>query len=528
MNYKEKLLEQLKKNISLIQEKISSKIESLASLNSESLSVVKSMKPEARAVFMATRAEINNRIEELNHLHKTPYFTKCEVVQGKNGEKKSYHFSKHQFIEEGIYSWVAPIAVIRFEDPGKVSYKLPNRETRSIDILRKEQYMIVDGKVLFFTIHNLNEARDLIYQENFTTKKAGFILPEIVAQMEKAQDQVIRAHHKGPLVISGPAGSGKTTLALHRVAYLTQAPETLSIYPVDSIVVFVQDDGTKEYFSHLLPELGINNVQIRTFSEWAFKVLGLDDYSYVSRYGSTEEEKDIYEYQKIQALRNGDIPIFNINHFRTLASLYKKYISPKNLKLFEKQKIDKQLDRFDITVLLQSYLKKYKKFEIRRSYFTPVNGVIKKKIERKNVSYSLIVLDEFQNYLPEQISILKSCLKEETESIIYVGDMSQQVYLGTLKNWAETGEHIKEERNIKLAKVYRNTKNILLFIQSLGYDILIPEEIKEGMPVRGWNLIWCALWVSMKILLLLQAIRMFCRFILKKENACKRIYCMSL
>ena len=48
-------------------------------------------------------------------------------------------------------------------------------------------------------------------------------------QMEKAQDQVIRAHHAGPLVISGPAGSGKTTLALHRVAFLTQSPETMAV-----------------------------------------------------------------------------------------------------------------------------------------------------------------------------------------------------------------------------------------------------------------------------------------------------------
>lgn len=66
--------------------------------------------------------------------------------------------------------------------------------------------------------------------------------------MEKAQDQVIRASHKGSLVIGGPAGSGKTTLALHRVAYLTQAPETSEFYPTKSIIVFVQDTGTKITF----------------------------------------------------------------------------------------------------------------------------------------------------------------------------------------------------------------------------------------------------------------------------------------
>jgi len=101
---------------------------------------------------------------------------------------------------------------------------------------------------MFFSKEVEGRARELIYQEHFTNRKTGFMLPEIVAEMEKSQDQVIRAHHEGPLVISGPAGSGKTTLAFHRVAYLTQAPDTALHYREDSIIIFVQDNGTKEYF----------------------------------------------------------------------------------------------------------------------------------------------------------------------------------------------------------------------------------------------------------------------------------------
>ncbi len=480
MNYKEKLLENLKEHISFIQKKVIQIKESIKELNDKDLKQISTMKPGDRAVQMIAKMQLDERIIELNHLEKTPYFAKCEFIQKQTGDKKNYYFAKHQLIEESIYSWVAPIAAIRFENVGEASYRLPSGQSRSIEILHKEQYMIVDGKVLFFAVEDSNKPRDLIYQENFTSKKAGFMLPEIVAQMEKAQDQVIRAFHKGPLVISGPAGSGKTTLALHRVAYLTQAPETLPLYPLESIVVFVQDNGTKEYFSHLLPELGIHNVQITTFSEWAFKILGLDGYSYVSRFGKTEEEKDIYEYQKIKALRLGEIPNLNKDYFKSLSVLYKKYISPDSFKLFVKQKEEKKIDRFDITILLLAYLKSHKKFEIRRSYLTSVNGVIKNKIEKKTISYSLVVLDEFQNYLPEQINILKSCIKEETNSIVYVGDVSQQIYLGTIKNWEEAGERISKERDIKMEKVYRNTKNILLFIQSLGYRTVIPEGIKEG------------------------------------------------
>lgn len=482
MNYKEKLLNILKNNIADIQEKISKKIESIKVLDDKNLRQISKMAPEDQALHMAVKYELEKRKLELGNLHKAPYFAKSEVVK-ENGDEKIYYFAKHQFIEEGIYSWVAPIASIRFDDPGATTYKLPNGQVKNIKILEKEQYMIVDGKVVFFTVEHLGKSRELIYQENFTHKKGGFLLPEIVAQMEKAQDQVIRAYHKGSLIISGPAGSGKTTLALHRVAYLTQAPEISLLYPMDSIIVFVQDEGTREYFSHLLPELGIHNVKITTFAEWAFKILGLENYSYVVRCGSTEEEKDIYEYQKIKALRSAETPNFNKNHFTALSALYKKHFTQKDLKLFTQQKDETKLDRFDITILLMSYLKKNKKFEIRRSYLTPKNGVIKKKIEKNPVSYSLIVLDEFENYLPEQIVILKTCLQEETQSMVYVGDISQQVYLGTIKKWDDAGEKITDGRDIRLQKVYRNTKSILLFIKGLGYETEIPLGIREGPDV---------------------------------------------
>lgn len=61
--------------------------------------------------------------------------------------------------------------------------------------------------------------------------------------------------------------------------------------------------------------------------------------------------------------------------------------------------------------------------------------------------------------------------------------MAQQVYLGTIRKWEEIGEEISPERNITLDKVHRNTRNILIFIQKLGYPISIPEGIKEGPEV---------------------------------------------
>jgi DNA helicase-2/ATP-dependent DNA helicase PcrA len=479
---KEKLLNKLKAHINFVREKVREKLAEAKKITEQSLKGLGRMTPEDQALFMNLRGNAFKRFFELTHLESSPYFMKCEVID-EDGNDKDYFFAKHQFSEESIYSWVAPVSAIRFENPGKTSYKVPNGKIKTVTIKQKETYMIVDGKVLLFSLETEGKPRELIYQEHFTKQKSEFVLPEIVAQMEKAQDQVIRADYKGPLVISGPAGSGKTTLALHRVAYLIQVPDMTDLYKPDSIMVLVQDNGTKNYFSTLLPSLGINDVKITTFSEWAFKVLNLEGYSYEESFGRNEEEKDFYEYQKLQALRGGPASAWNKNIFTVLNSQYFKYLSGDNLKLFAKQKKEKKLDRFDLVILLKSHFEKHKKFEIKRAYQTFVKHELVRKIEKTSVLYSLMIIDEFQNYLPEQLEIFKSCLDEKTQSVVYVGDMAQQVKLGTIRNWEEAGEIISPERNIKLNKVYRNTKNILSFIKSLGYDVELPVGLKEGPTV---------------------------------------------
>lgn len=454
------------------------KLEDSKVLANQSLKGFRKLLNEDQAVFMSLRGHAHKRVRELTVLEGSPYFMKTDILDRK-GEAKSYFFAKHEFSEQNIYSWVAPVSAIRFENPGPASYRLPNGDMVSVTIKQKEQYTIVNGKVVFFALEAEGKPRELIFQEHFTQQKSKFILPEIVAQMEKAQDQVIRADHRGPLVISGPAGSGKTTLALHRVAYLTQVPDLAKIYPAESIVVLVQDNGTKDYFSGLLPSLGINDVKIITFSEWAFQILNIKDGVYIDKYEGRED----LEYKKLKALRGALVPAWSKNIFKILDSVYAKEFSAEDLKVFGRQKKEKKIDRFDLVVCLQAFFAKHKKFEAKREYQTYVNSILVSRKEKTEMKYSLMIVDEFQNYLPEQIQILKKCVDKNTDSVIYVGDMAQQVKLGTIKNWGDAGEVVPADRDIRLHKVYRNTKNILSFIQGLGYQIELPAGLKDGPVV---------------------------------------------
>ena len=261
------------------------------------------------------------------------------------------------------------------------------------------------------------------------------------------------------------------------------------LYTAKSIIVFVQDNGTKEYFSHLLPELGIDDVAITTFSQWAFKILDIK-FDFVDRYGASEYEKDLYEFQKLKALKKIAKSGYSKNGATNLLEkAYAKFFNKQQKILFQRQMQAGVFDRIDLTLLLKIFFRSSGKLSTVKEYRVQGNtGKIKNKREINQLEYSLVVVDEFQNYLPDQLKLLKSCLNEKSQSIVYVCDMAQQVKLGTIREWDDMDEEMKQDRKVILEKVYRNTKNILAFIKKLGYNIEIPEQLKEGSVVGEYIL----------------------------------------
>lgn len=481
---KNKIYHQAKKHLSAIREKIKILSGELENKSKKNLAELKRLRGSDRMVHEQLMYYNAKRSDELTKLYPSPYFVRCDVVfDGEPGEKTLY-FAKFPYTEESVYSWVAPVASIRFENCGRFSYARRNGEMKQGRLLRKDQFMIIDGQIVYLTSEETDRPRTLVYQEYFSTRKTGFVLPEIIEQMEKSQDKVIRADHPGPFVISGPAGSGKTTLALHRAAYLAQSPETAKYYSGGSVIVFVQDAGTKNYFSHLLPELGIKDVNITTFFEWTAKILELKNLAYVIRFGETEKERDAYEYEKNKILTQPNGADYARFPLTLLEKIYKTGLSPALYALFKKQKKQKLLDRFDLAILLKSYLKTHGRLAAAEEYYVMSKDYsLTKKIRRKPLEYSLIIIDEFQNYLPSQLNVIRACIGG-LRSLLYIGDLSQQTSLFTVKTWEGIGESIKPERHIRLNKIYRNTKNILEYIKRLNYNISLPPELKNGPDVK--------------------------------------------
>ena len=167
-----------------------------------------------------------------------------------------------------------------------------------------------------------------------------------------------------------------------------------------------------------------------------------------------------------------------------LEKAYDELFDDHQKKIFLQQMKDDVYDRIDLTVLLKIFFQSNQKLSVVRDYYVmQKNGKAKKKRGAVPLEYSLAVVDEFQNYLPDQLMLIKSCINQKSQSIVYVGDMAQQVRLGTLRQWEEIGEKMEHERKVVLEKVYRNTKNILAYIKKLGYAIEIPDQLREGLPV---------------------------------------------
>lgn len=475
---KKSLLSKAIEHVGYIRNQVSIAVERLTALVNAKVSAGKIEDGWTNAQVKAINQETLRRTVEVGV---SPYFCKCVVKFDDAQEQKELYFGKFSFAEGSIYSWITPAGSIRFDSPGNISYTLPNGKLRTGTMLSKDQYLIDENGIKFYSTESTNFPRELIHQEHFSQHKKGFVLPEIVSQMERAQDTVIRAHYKGPFVISGPAGSGKTTLALHRIAYLMQSPQTTELFPSEAMLILVQDESAKAYFSTLLPSLGITSVSITTFTEWAAKIVGVEGYTYQSQY----IESDEYEYHKIKALRSYNaLSKYSKTTFKYLESIYGNHLSSQDKIYFEQQKKGKILDRIDLTVLLTSFLQTYNKLSVSRTYQRiDSGGDFRTRTTEIKLEYALIAIDEFQNYLPEQITLFKKCIDQNTQSLMYIGDMRQRVRVGTIKNWDEVAEFIHDKREVLLDKVYRNTRQIVEYIQRQGFDVEVPQGIKSGKDV---------------------------------------------
>ncbi len=183
-----------------------------------------------------------------------------------------------------IYDWRAPVSSLFYDfEQGPASYEAPGGIITG-DITSRAQYKIRGG-VMVYEFENDIKIDDEILQEELG-KNADNRLKSIVRTIQKEQNEVIRDTRDHVLIIQGAAGSGKTSIALHRVAYLMYHDR--KNLNASNILILSPNSVFSDYISQILPELGEENIREMNLDIFAYRELRDYVYDCEDRYDETE------------------------------------------------------------------------------------------------------------------------------------------------------------------------------------------------------------------------------------------------
>lgn len=282
---------------------------------------------------------IDKRLKELMILSGAPYFGKVKFIEEDIGDEESIYIGRFGMTPEGAYEpvvvdWRAPIAALFYAGKlGKTSYRAPMGEIAA-EILEKRQFIIKKAKLLGMfdsAVDVKDEILQMVLSANTSDK-----LKDIIMTIQEEQDKLIRQPRDKTIIVNGVAGSGKTTIALHRVAYLLyNYRESMQ----DKVLILGPNSIFMEYISTVLPSLGESGVKQHTFRDFAMELLEVHNIMDFKDYMEKILSNDINFIQEVlyknseEYISELDLKIEELDkeHFKTAdVSFYDKVLVTKN------------------------------------------------------------------------------------------------------------------------------------------------------------------------------------------------------
>lgn len=473
----------------------------------------------------------------------SPFFGRVDFRYDGDDEPEIFYIGIGNFAERPgelplIYDWRSPVSGLFYDfDRGPASYLAPGGEMTG-EICSKWQYKIRDGKMIYGFESDVKIDDDILKAELGSNGEVQ--LKNIIRTIQKEQNAIIRNTKDRILVIQGAAGSGKTSVALHRIAYLLYHDR--QNLKSSNILILSPNGVFSDYISHILPELGEENIQEMSFDLFAYRklqdtaadcedrcdqieremrdpkaaerfalkqsqafvdqmegfaleledeLMNFSDVSYKSFVKSESEIITLF-YDKF-----ADIPLLSrmdavaetfIDEIETL--LNRDLPEDERIPLIEKFR--KMYETMDFYVLYNRFLKKEgyqtlprRPLEKRKLRYEDVYPVLylkyrlSRQAERSNIKH--LVIDEMQDYSRLQYLIIRrmfSC------KMTILGDRAQ-----TMADQQQDvlqflpGIFGKDLRRIEMRKSYRNTVEIASYAANL-IGVTDPELFeRHGMPV---------------------------------------------
>lgn len=196
------------------------------------------------------------QLDKLKKLMDSPYFARIDFLLGEDEDPLKVYIGRFSFVDDDhntwVYDWRAPISSMYYDyELGDASYESPSGTVEG-RITVKRQYKITKGN-LEFAIESAMAIGDEVLQRELSST-SDQKMKNIVATIQREQNKIIRNEESEVLVIQGVAGSGKTSIALHRVAFfLYRYKEKIA---AENILILSPNKVFADYISGVLPELG--------------------------------------------------------------------------------------------------------------------------------------------------------------------------------------------------------------------------------------------------------------------------------
>lgn len=204
----------------------------------------------------------------------SPFFGSVDFLYDGEEEPETFYIGIGNFARERgdvplIYDWRAPVSGLFYDyDKGPASYEAPGGVMEG-EIQSKRQYKIRGGRMIYEFESDMKIDDDILKQELGSSGDTQ--LKNIVRTIQKEQNAIIRNTKDKILIIQGAAGSGKTSIALHRIAYLLYHDR--GHLNSSNILILSPNSVFSDYISHILPELGEENIQEMSFDLFAYREL---------------------------------------------------------------------------------------------------------------------------------------------------------------------------------------------------------------------------------------------------------------
>ncbi|HEX8429562.1 HelD family protein [Hymenobacter sp.] len=481
------------------------------------------------------------RKRKLIKLGQSPYFGRLDFVTP-NQVKTPVYIGVHSFFDEQqrqnlIYDWRAPIASMFYDfELGEASYSTPSGPIQG-HIALKRQYKIRDGRLEFLLENDVNINDDVLQRE--LAKSSDDKMKNIVATIQRDQNAVIRNETAPVMVIQGVAGSGKTSIALHRIAFLLyRYRETIA---AKDLLLISPNKVFADYISNVLPELGEehlpemgmdelaaelldNRYSFQTFFEQVSALLEDHDAAFIERI----QFKSSFEFlsklnQYLLHIENHYFTVTELRVGQTLVSsrfiqekfrsyhrvpLLKRFaLVAEDVRAHVRDTVRRKLTGHEKSIIGEAIPRMFKFHQVLELYrdfyrwlgkpellkidhrlhleYADVFALIYLRIRLEGITayeqVKHLLVDEMQDYTPVHYAVLSRlflCRKT------ILGDVSQTVNPYSASS-AETIERVFPQAEVvKLYRSYRSTMEITVFAQQITPNPhLIPLERHGPEPV---------------------------------------------